>query len=60
MTAVKRLRARVGRMSLKTKLPVSFAGVALLTMLVLGAILVPLLSNYYSRSETSYLEAGAQ
>jgi len=60
MSIVRRFRARVGRMSLKTKLPVSFAGVALLTMLVLGAILVPLLSNYYSRSETSYLEAGAQ
>lgn len=60
MNAVTRFRARIGRMSLKTKLPVSFAGVALLTMLVLGAILVPLLGNYYSRSETSYLKAGAE
>lgn len=50
----------MGRMSLKTKLPIGFAGVALLTMLVLGAILVPLLGNYYSRSETSYLKAGAE
>jgi len=60
MKLVASIRTRVGRMSLKTKLPISFAGVALLTMLVLGAILVPLLSNYYSRSETSYLEARAQ
>ena len=60
MNAVTRFRARIGRMSLKTKLPVSFAGVALLTMLVLGAILVPLLGNYYSRSEASYLKAGAE
>ena len=52
MSVVRRLRARVGRMSLKTKLPIGFAGVALLTMLVLGAILVPLLGNYYSRSGT--------
>jgi signal transduction histidine kinase len=60
MSIFRRLRTRVGRMSLKTKLPIGFAGVALLTMLVLGAILVPVLGNYYSRSETSYLQAGAE
>ena len=60
MNIVMRFRTRIGRMSLKTKLPASFGGVALLTMLVLGAILVPLLSNYYSRSEGSYLKAGAE
>jgi signal transduction histidine kinase len=60
MNAINRLRARVGRVSLGKRLPASFAGVALLTMLVLGAILVPLLGNYYARSEVSYLQAGAE
>jgi len=53
------IRARVSRRSLGRRLILSFAGVALFTMVVLGAILLPLLGNYYARSEVSYLEAGA-
>jgi len=49
---------RITHMPLGRRLVLSFAGVALFTMVVLGAILVPLLSNYYARSETSYLQAG--
>jgi two-component system, OmpR family, sensor histidine kinase BaeS len=47
-------------MPLRRKLPLAFAGVALLTILVLGGVLIPLLSNHYSRAQTSYLQAGAQ
>lgn len=60
MNAIARLRSRIARISLTRRLPASFAGVALITMLVLGAILVPLLSSYYGRSEVAYLEAGAE
>jgi signal transduction histidine kinase len=60
MNAISRLRSRIGRISLRRRLPASFAGVALLTMLVLGAILLPLLGNHYARSEVAYLQAGAQ
>ncbi len=45
-------------MPLRYRLPASFAAVALLTMLFLGAILMPLLSHHYSLAETSYLRAG--
>lgn len=48
-----------GRVSLKYRLPISYAAVAVLTMLVLGAILLVVLSNYYAGAETAYLNAGA-
>ena len=60
VTLLGRFRSRVARISLTRRLPASFAVVALLTMLVLGAILVPLLGDYYGRSEVAYLEAGAE
>lgn len=53
-----RFRARLRRVSLRRSLPASFAAVALLTMVVLGAILLPLLDGYYARSERLYLESG--
>jgi signal transduction histidine kinase len=59
MNFLARLRGRVGRVSLRRRLPLSFAAVALLTMLVLGAILAPLLGHYFARSEASYLAGGA-
>jgi signal transduction histidine kinase len=59
MSAFAGLASRVRGMSLRLRLPASFAGVALLTMLVLGAILVPLLNDHYDRAESSYLTAGA-
>jgi len=60
MRAFKSARARIARISLGRRLPLSFAAVALFTMIVLGAILLPVLSDYYARSEVSYLQAGAQ
>ena len=60
MSLLSRLRSRLAGIPLRYRLPASFAGVALLTMLVLGAILVPLLSSYYGRAEVAYLQAGAE
>ncbi len=60
MSLLSRLRSRLAGVPLRYRLPASFAGVALLTMLVLGAILVPLLSSYYGRAEVAYLKAGAE
>jgi len=60
MSALSSMRKRLARVSLRRKLPAAFAGVAFLTMVVLGAILVPLVSQHYSRSEISYLKAAAQ
>jgi signal transduction histidine kinase len=60
MKAFGRTRSRFARISLSRRLPLSFAGVALFTMIVLGAILLPVLSGHYTRSEASYLQAGAQ
>jgi signal transduction histidine kinase len=54
------VRGRLRRVSLQRRLPAAFAGVALLAMVALGAILLPLVSNHYSRSERSYLQAAAQ
>jgi two-component system, OmpR family, sensor histidine kinase BaeS len=59
MNPLARIRAGLRHMPLRYRLPASFAGVALLTMLVLGAILVPLLKDHYARAERSYLAAGA-
>jgi signal transduction histidine kinase len=60
MSGLTGLRRRIARISLQRKLPAAFAGVALLTMVALGAILIPLVNNHYSRSEASYLKAAAQ
>ncbi len=54
------LRRRLAQMSLRRKLPIAFAGVAVLAMVVLGAILLPVVNNHYSRSESSYLKAAAE
>jgi two-component system, OmpR family, sensor histidine kinase BaeS len=59
MSFVAGLRTRVRAVSLRRRLPASFAAVALLTMIVLGAILVPVLNHHYARSENSYLRAGS-
>ena len=60
MSTLAKARSRFARISLRKRLPLSFAAVALFTMIVLGAILIPLLSSYYARAEVSYLQAGAQ
>jgi hypothetical protein len=60
MSAHRRLRSRLARISLRRKLPLAFAGVALLTMVVLGVILIPLVDGHYARSEVSYLKAAAE
>ncbi len=55
-----RMGRRVARVSLRRKLPAAFAGVALLAMVALGAILIPVVNAHYSRTETSYLRAAAE
>lgn len=57
MSVLSPIRKRLRRVSLQRKLPAAFGGVALLTMVVLGAILIPLVSQHYARSEVSYLKA---
>ena len=47
------------RHSLRLKLALTYAGMALLTALILGGILLAVLGNYYSRAEESYLRASA-
>ncbi len=47
------------RVSLRYRLPATYGMVALLTMLLVGAILLLLLNNYYAGSEREYLKAGA-
>ena len=54
------MRRRFARISLRRKLPIAFAGVALLAMVALGAILLPVVSDHYSRTERSYLKAAAE
>ena len=46
--------------SLRLKLALTYAGMALLTALILGGILLAVLGNYYSRAEKSYLRASAE
>jgi signal transduction histidine kinase len=60
---VSRLRTPISllrSMPLRYRLPASFAAVALVTMLVLGGILIPLLGEHYARAENRYLSAGSQ
>jgi signal transduction histidine kinase len=45
--------------SLRIQLPLSYAGIALLTALALGAVLLFTLRQYYLHQERSYLEANA-
>ena len=60
MSVLSRTRLRLARVSLRRKLPAAFAAVALLAMVALGAILLPLISDHYSRAEKSYLQAAAE
>ena len=46
--------------SLKWRLSVSFAGIATLTAMVIGVILVPILASHYGTAEDTYLEAAAE
>jgi len=45
--------------SLRLKLALTYAGMALLTALILGGILLAVLGSYYSRAEQTYLRASA-
>jgi len=46
--------------SLRLKLALTYAGMALLTAVILGGILLAVLANYYSGAEDDYLRASAQ
>ena len=48
------------RLSLRYRLPLSYAAVTLLAMLVLGGILIAILDHYYSDAERAYLAASAE
>ena len=45
--------------SLRAQLSLTYAGIALLTALLLGGILLTVLSGYYDRAESAYLQAAA-
>ncbi len=45
--------------SLRAQLSVTYAGIALLTAVLLGGILLSVLGGYYARAETAYLQAAA-
>jgi signal transduction histidine kinase len=47
-------------LSLRWRLSIAFAGIAVLTAGVVGAILIPILSSHYQRAEQTYLEAAAE
>ncbi len=47
-------------LSLRWRLSLAFAGMAILTAGVIGAILIPILSNHYRTAEKTYLEAAAE
>ena len=46
--------------SIRSRLALSFAGIALVAALALGAVLLTILRNYYSNQETKYLHGNAQ
>ena len=46
--------------SIRSRLTLSFAGIALIAALALGAVLLAILQNYYSNQELDYLRGNAQ
>jgi methyl-accepting chemotaxis protein len=48
------------RRSLRWRLALTYAGMALLTAVILGGILLGVLANHYSKAEASYLTASAK
>lgn len=54
------VRRWADRLSLRYRLPLSYAAVTLLAMLVLGGILIVILDHYYSDAERAYLAASAE
>jgi len=50
----------VRRRSLRWRLALTYAGMALLTAVILGGILLGVLANHYSKAEDSYLNASAK
>jgi signal transduction histidine kinase len=46
--------------SLRWRLSIGFAGIAVLTALVVGVVLVPILASHYTTAERTYLEAAAE
>jgi signal transduction histidine kinase len=61
---MKKARNRKGRLmiprSIRWRLPLSYAGIALLAVLALGGVLLTTLRNYYDQRERSYLENNAR
>jgi signal transduction histidine kinase len=53
-------RERPRTASLRWRLSVSFAGIAVLGALVIGLVLLPILASHYATAERTYLEAAAE
>jgi two-component system sensor histidine kinase MprB len=53
-------RGRSRTASLRWRLSVSFAGIAVLGALVIGLVLLPILASHYAMAERTYLEAAAE
>jgi signal transduction histidine kinase len=51
---------RLRRLSLKWRLSLSFVGITILTVAVVAAVLIPLLSRHYAGAQETYLEAAAE
>jgi signal transduction histidine kinase len=45
---------------MKWRLSLSFAGITVLTLLVVGAVLIPIMAGHYAGTQTTYMEAGAE
>jgi hypothetical protein len=51
---------RLNRLSLKWRLSLSFAGITVLALVVVGAVLIPIMARHYEGTQETYLEAGAE
>jgi signal transduction histidine kinase len=45
---------------MKWRLSLSFAGITILALLVVGAVLIPIMAGHYSGTQQTYLDAGAE
>jgi two-component system, OmpR family, sensor histidine kinase BaeS len=61
LTAVQTAAPRARRgLSLRWRLAIAFGGIAVVSALVIGLVLVPILASHYATAERTYLEAAAE
>jgi two-component system, OmpR family, sensor histidine kinase MprB len=51
---------RFSRLSMRWRLSLSFAGITILAVLVVAAVLIPIMAGHYAGTQQTYLEAGAE